>query len=92
MCECVLPVPSLVLDEVHHKEQEVEEGEELNLDPDRESYYKADPKKALKKFFDREGEMHIVSCDALWREINQCLWRTADNHHSGVYTVYTYVY
>ena len=56
-CVCVLPVSSPVLDEMHCKEQEDEEGEELNLDPDRESYYKADPKKALKKFFDREGEM-----------------------------------
>ena len=29
--------------------------EEYELDPEREAYYKDDPKKALKKFFDREG-------------------------------------
>ena len=30
-------------------------SEELQIDPDREAYYKDDPKKALKKFFDKEG-------------------------------------
>ena len=30
-------------------------GEELEVDPEREAYYKDDPKKALHKFFEREG-------------------------------------
>ena len=29
--------------------------EEIILDPEREAYYKDDPKKALNKFFEREG-------------------------------------
>ena len=29
--------------------------EEYQIDEEREAYYKDDPKKALKKFFDREG-------------------------------------
>ena len=33
--------------------------EEFHIDPEREAYYKDDPKKALKAFFDREG-MHIT--------------------------------
>lgn len=41
-----------VMDEVQRRENE---EEELTLDPEREAYYKDDPKKALKKFFDREG-------------------------------------
>ena len=32
-----------------------QESEEIEIDPVREAYYKEDPKKALKKFFDREG-------------------------------------
>ncbi len=32
-----------------------EEGEEYEIDEEKEAYYKDDPKKALKKFFDREG-------------------------------------
>jgi hypothetical protein len=35
--------------------QPSQESEELQIDPDREAYYKDDPKKALKKFFDKEG-------------------------------------
>lgn len=31
------------------------EEEDYELDPEREAYYIDDPKKALKKFFDREG-------------------------------------
>ena len=42
-----------VMDEVQRRE---DEEEELTFDPDREAYYKDDPKKALKKFFDREGK------------------------------------
>ena len=41
------------MDEVQRRDNE--EEEELTLDPDREAYYKDDPKKALKKYFDREG-------------------------------------
>lgn len=41
------------MDEISWQEQEQEE--ELTLDPKREAYYIDDPKKALKKFFDREG-------------------------------------
>ena len=29
---------------------------EMEIDPEREAYYISDPKKALKKFFDREGK------------------------------------
>ena len=36
------------------------------IDPEREAYYRDDPKKALKKFFDREGTyvylLDIASC------------------------------
>ena len=32
-----------------------QESEEIEIDPAREAYYKEDPKKALRKFFDREG-------------------------------------
>ena len=32
-----------------------DEGEDYDIDEDREAYYKEDPKKALKKYFDREG-------------------------------------
>ena len=28
------------------------------IDPEREAYYRDDPKKALKKYFDREGAAH----------------------------------
>ena len=36
---------------------EVPEGEEedIEIDPEKEAYYIDDPKKALRKFFDREG-------------------------------------
>ena len=30
-------------------------SEEYEIDDEKEAYYKEDPKKALKKFFDREG-------------------------------------
>ena len=30
-------------------------GKADTIDPEREAYYRDDPKKALKKFFDREG-------------------------------------
>ena len=30
-------------------------SEEYEIDEEKEAYYKDDPKKALKKFFDREG-------------------------------------
>lgn len=33
----------------------VQGSDELEIDPEREAYYKEDPKKALRKFFDREG-------------------------------------
>ena len=59
-CDAV-PLLCPVMDEVHRREQE-EEGEELNLDPEREAYYKDDPKKALKKFFDREGDLFMRTC------------------------------
>ena len=32
--------------------------EEIEIDPEREAYYVDDPKKALKRFFDREGILH----------------------------------
>ena len=48
---------SIVMDEVQQRENE---EEELTLDPEREAYYKDDPKKALTKYFDREG-IYIVS-------------------------------
>ena len=31
------------------------EGEDIDIDEEREAYYRDDPKKALKKCFDREG-------------------------------------
>ncbi len=31
------------------------EGEDFEIDAEKEAYYIDDPKKALKKFFDREG-------------------------------------
>ena len=30
-------------------------GDDYEIDEEKEAYYKEDPKKALKKFFDREG-------------------------------------
>ena len=33
----------------------MEGGEDFEIDEEKEAYYKEDPKKALKKFFDREG-------------------------------------
>ena len=30
-------------------------GEDYEIDEEKEAYYKDDPKKVLKKFFDREG-------------------------------------
>lgn len=52
---------SAVMDEIQHREND---EEELTIDPEREAYYKDDPKKALKKFFDREGtvRVHIQTC------------------------------
>lgn len=49
------------MDEIQHREND---EEELTIDPEREAYYKDDPKKALKKFFDREGtvRVHIQTC------------------------------
>lgn len=32
------------------------EGEEVVIDPEKEAYYASDPKQALRKFFEREGE------------------------------------
>ena len=32
-----------------------EGGEDYEIDEEKEAFYKDDPKKALKKFFDREG-------------------------------------
>ena len=34
--------------------------EEIEIDPEREAYYVDDPKKALKRFFDREGILHTL--------------------------------
>ena len=34
---------------------EMQASEEYEIDEEKEAYYKDDPKKALKKFFDREG-------------------------------------
>ena len=48
----MIPFYLPVMDEVQRRENE---DEELTLDPEREAYYKDDPKKALKKYFDREG-------------------------------------
>ncbi|CAI8030803.1 Kanadaptin [Geodia barretti] len=42
----------MVMDEIDRRENE---EEEVTFDPEREAYYKDDPKKALKKYFDREG-------------------------------------
>ena len=54
-----------VMDEIERKE---EEEEEVTVDPEREAYYKDDPKKALKKYFDREGVyMHVdMQCVYAW--------------------------
>ncbi len=53
------PVP--VLDEIApHGE---DSGEEMDVDPEKEAFYKEDPKKALKKFFDREG---LYTCHYNW--------------------------
>ncbi len=35
--------------------EDIPDVEEQEIDPAREAYYSDDPKKALKKFFDREG-------------------------------------
>lgn len=51
ICTCV----DTVMDEIQHRENE---DEEFTLDPEREAYYKDDPKKALKKYFDREGTVY----------------------------------
>ena len=32
-----------------------DEGKDYDIDEEKEAYYKEDPKKVLKKFFDREG-------------------------------------
>lgn len=37
-------------------EGRLKEGEEVELDPRQEAYYISDPKKALRKYFEREGE------------------------------------
>ena len=39
---------------------EEREGEDVELDPKREAYYISDPKKALRKFFEREGTHMVV--------------------------------
>ena len=42
--------------------------EEVTIDPEREAYYKSDPKKALHKFFEREGKCStMVLCAPLPR-------------------------
>ena len=41
---------------------EEREGEEVELDPQREAYYINDPKKALRKFFEREGVHTFCAC------------------------------
>ena len=46
------------MDEIDRRENE---EEEVTFDPEREAYYKDDPKKALKKYFDREGLTHSMS-------------------------------
>ena len=51
----MIPSHLPVMDEVQRRENE---DEELTLDPEREVYYKDDPKKALKKYFDREGKQN----------------------------------
>ena len=47
------------MDEIERRE---EEEEEFTVDPEREAYYKDDPKKALKKYFDREGTYTLSVC------------------------------
>lgn len=47
----VILILCTVMDDV----TEEKEGEEVELDPQREAYYINDPKKALRKFFEREG-------------------------------------
>ena len=54
---CVSTSYLSVMDEVHRRENE---DEEVTLDPEREAYYKDDPKKALKKYFDREGIQYTM--------------------------------
>ena len=49
-----------VMDEIARRENEEEEEEEVTIDPEREAYYKEDPKKALKKYFDREGYSYTL--------------------------------
>ena len=39
--------------------------EEIDIEPEREAYYIDDPKKALKKFFDREGHSLLTYKDPL---------------------------
>ena len=50
-----IPVTYLlsVTDDLHSMLED--EGEEYEIDAEKEAVYKDDPKKALKKFFDREG-------------------------------------
>lgn len=36
--------------------EDTEGVREMEIDPEQEAYYISDPKKALKKFFDREGK------------------------------------
>ena len=47
------------MDEIARRDEE--EEEEVTFDPEREAYYKDDPKKALKKYFDREGLTHSMN-------------------------------
>ena len=37
----------------------VQGSDEMEVDPEKEAYYMEDPKKALRKFFDREGGSSI---------------------------------
>ena len=53
------------MDEIARRDEE--EEEEVTFDPEREAYYKDDPKKALKKYFDREGLTHSMNSSRLLR-------------------------
>eukprot|EP00731_Ephydatia_muelleri_P009500 Em0005g86a len=45
----------MMMDDVPPEARGEGSDEEITLDPEREAYYKDDPKKALNKFFEREG-------------------------------------
>lgn len=59
----LLPSPPPVMDNVGMTQEK--EGEEMMIDPEKEVYYASDPKQALRKFFEREGEVFALFCVVL---------------------------